>query len=130
MDYLTKFFTYFLSFFITFPFILSLGIYGITRIVFPSSMKAFHKALDWSTFFYIISIYFLQDMYIINFPLFSIIAIALLVLMSGILIYQQKRYHEIIVTKAAKIVWRLCFLLFSNLYMIFTIYGIVLLILY
>src|SRR5690625_503911 len=130
MDYLVNLITYLFSFLITFPFLLTFGIYGITRMISLSSTKAFHKALDWSTSFYILSVYFLKNMYMIDFPLFSFITIALLLLMSGILIYQRQKHLEIIVIKAAKIVWRLCFLLFSNLYVIFMIYGIMLFIRY
>src|SRR5690625_1336142 len=98
-------------------------IYFFVNFFTKYEMKAFQKAVDWSTPLYILSVYNLYKMYFSG-PLFSYILVFVLIILSFLLIYQRNRDNEVILSRAVKIVWRLCFLLFSSLYVVFVLFGI------
>lgn len=129
MDILINVLTYIVSFSVTFPFIITFLIYIVSKRVTSNKIKALHKSVDLSTLFYVISTYFLMNKYV-NFPLLSIIIVLLLIILSLIIIYQRRKYNDIYIVKAIKIIWRTCFLLFAISYFSFSIFGVLKLILY
>ena len=124
MSYIIQVFTNIFSLIVTFPFLITLIIYMAVKFIKKNNVLALHKALDWSTLFYLVAVYFINSMYS-DFPLISIITVLLLVVLSFILIYQRKSYNELNLLKASKIVWRLCFIIFFLLYIGYALYGII-----
>jgi len=94
MDTLLNIINYMISFSVTFPFVLTFLLYLAFRVVTTNRVKSLQKAVDFSTIFYVLSIYSLQAMYM-KIPLFSIIIVSLLLLFSAMIIYQRKNYNEI-----------------------------------
>jgi len=123
MSHFLEFSILILSFTIVFPFVVTYIIYFFVNFFTKYEMKAFQKAVDWSTPLYILSVYNLYKMYFSG-PLFSYILVFVLIVLSFLLIYQRNRDNEVILSRAVKIVWRLCFLLFSSLYVVFVLFGI------
>lgn len=123
MDTLLNIINYMISFSVTFPFVLTFLLYLAFRVVTTNRVKSLQKAVDFSTIFYVLSIYSLQAMYM-KIPLFSIIIVSLLLLFSAMIIYQRKNYNEIYIQRSVKILWRICFLIFSVLYVFFCGFGI------
>ncbi|MBY7143733.1 DUF3397 family protein [Virgibacillus sp. NKC19-3] len=115
---------YFIAFFITFPFLATMIIYKISLKLYGHPWKAIHISVSWTTVFYMVAVLILVSN-IFDREFSGILLILLLSMLAGIIFLQWKMRTEIILTKALKILWRLCFLLFSFSYICFVLIGIV-----
>lgn len=115
---------YLLSFFITVPIIATLTLYMIVLKIRRSSRMAVHKAVNWSTIFYILSVFILIQ-YLFNVSITGSVLIFMIIVLTIIIIYQWKTNVDIKIKKAFKILWKICFLLFFILYISFTIIGLI-----
>src|SRR5690625_5617878 len=92
MSHFLEFSILILSFTIVFPFVVTYIIYFFVNFFTKYEMKAFQKAVDWSTPLYILSVYNLYKMYFSG-PLFSYILVFVLIVLSFLLIYQRSEEH-------------------------------------
>src|SRR5699024_1084182 len=113
------------SFFIAFPFLLTIVLYLGNIMIHVHPLKAFHRSMAWSTFFYIFSVIQMLSMFFEKFFI-GIFACLFLITLSGLIIYQYRKGTDIELKKASRILWRICFLLFNSLYFVLVFYGIVL----
>lgn len=116
---------YIISFFITFPFLLTTMLYVGNKMIHVHPLKAFHRSMAWSTLFYLFSVIHMLSMFFDKLFV-GIFACLFLITLSGLIIYQYRKGTEIELKKASRILWRICFLLFNGLYIALVIYGIVL----
>lgn len=100
---------------ISFPFIVTIGIYLIAKWMRSSNWKAIHLAVHWSTLFYIIAIIIILNI-LLQQSFIGFILLFFLVFLMLIIIYQRKKQTDVELLKALKIVWRGAFLLFFSLY--------------
>ncbi|MFS0751945.1 DUF3397 domain-containing protein [Oceanobacillus sp. 1P07AA] len=100
---------------ISFPFIMTIGIYWIAKWTRSSNWKAIHIAVHWSTLFYIIAVSIILNI-LLQQSFIGLILLFFLVFLTLIIIYQRKSQTDIELFKALKIVWRGSFLLFFTLY--------------
>lgn len=114
---------YFFALLITFPVFATWFVYFISTKLYKNKWKAIHQTVHWTTFFYIFATVILLNMvydkYFIGYLLVLLICILAL-----IIIIQWKTNMEIVLIKAFKQLWRVCFLLFSLLYVCLVIIGI------
>jgi len=110
---------------ITFPFIPTIIVYKVSDIMMQHKLRALHIAINWTTILYI-----LASMRILNMmfdqQFIGIIIGLILVLLAIIIIWQWKTNTEVLLNKAIKILWRLCFLIFLFAYTILVVYGVIL----
>ncbi|ASN05860.1 DUF3397 domain-containing protein [Virgibacillus necropolis] len=116
--------TYSIAIAITIPFVMTWLVYKCNRIFKKTRVYAFHKAITWTTILYILSV---MTMCKILFDHFFIgyISVFHLLFLAIIIIYQRVNYTEVVLKKACKIVWRVSFLLFSFLYILLILFGII-----
>ncbi|RDW17935.1 DUF3397 domain-containing protein [Oceanobacillus chungangensis] len=115
---------YIIAFLMTVPMFLTTVIYFLSIKFHQPVWKAVHAAVNWSTIFYIMAVILILDM---TFDLHVIgIVLVFFLLLLGLFIYLQWKFNtEVKVTKAFKLVWRICFLLFLILYICLVIIGII-----
>jgi hypothetical protein len=97
-------------------------VYLLFRLITKSSRKSVHRALDFSTFLFIISVHFLI-VSILGRSLFWLIILAMLVFAIMFVLIHWKVKGEIIYTKVLKGFWRFNFFFFFLAYLTLTIYG-------
>lgn len=90
-----------------------------------SPKKALHKAVNWSTFFYIIAVILLIKI-VFDISGTGFILILVLAILTIVIFFQWKRHTDIQFIKAAKLLWKICFLLFLTLYVCLMGIGIIL----
>lgn len=116
--------TYGIAGVLTFPFVITWLIYKCNRSFKKTRIYAVHKAVTWTTILYILSVMMLCkvifDAYFIGY-----ISVIHLIFLAIIIIYQRTNHTEVIFEKAVKIVWRSSFLLFSLLYFMLILFGII-----
>lgn len=123
MDNILHIFINLISLALAFPFVVTLLIYLYFRVIREAKLKSFHKSIDYSTGFFLISVYFLETIYT-RIPILSISIIVLLIIMSLVIIQQRKKDNEVNVKRALKLTWRVSFLIFASLYLSFSFYGV------
>ena len=114
---------YTLAFFITAPIVATIIVYFLSSLRHRNSMKALHKAVNWTTVFYILSVWLMLAM-IFNRNFIGIILILLLVILAMIIFFQWKWKQDVQFRKALKLLWRISFLLFLILYICLALFGI------
>ncbi|GLO65896.1 MULTISPECIES: DUF3397 family protein [Oceanobacillus] len=100
---------------ISFPFIVTIGIYWISKWTRSSNWKAIHVAVHWSTLFYIIAVSIILNL-LLQQSFIGFILLFFLIFLMLIIIYQRKKQTDVELLKAFRIVWRGAFLLFFTLY--------------
>ncbi|MYL42353.1 DUF3397 domain-containing protein [Virgibacillus salexigens] len=115
---------YIFAFFITAPIVITFIIYVIAYMVSNYRLKAFHHAVNWTTWLYIISVIVLTKM-IFGVQMVGIVIVLLLIILGAIMFSQWKIQTEIILRKALKIMWRFSFLLFAFLYIGLILIGVI-----
>lgn len=115
---------YFFAVFITVPLFATLIVYMISRKVYAGKWKAVHKAVNWTTIFYIIADAMLLSI-IFDRQFAGIILVILLLILTLIIIIQWKMNTEVLFRKAFKTLWRITFLLFLFIYICLLVIGII-----
>ncbi|WP_373895927.1 DUF3397 domain-containing protein [Virgibacillus sp. CBA3643] len=115
---------YFIAFFITVPILATWIVYKISFKIYGHQWKAIHISVNWTTIFYIIAVLILVSN-IFDQQFIGIMLILLLSMLAVIIILQWKMRTEVVFAKAFKTLWRLCFLIFSFLYICFVLIGII-----
>ncbi|MFS0672338.1 DUF3397 domain-containing protein [Ornithinibacillus sp. 179-J 7C1 HS] len=113
-----------IAFVITLPILATIVMYYILKYLYRNPIKAFHKAINWSTFLYILAVHTLLS-YLFSVNYLGYIFVLLLSILTVLIILQWKKYSEINYYKAFKLLWRLSFLLFFTLYIGLVLFGIV-----
>lgn len=116
--------TYSIAGALTVPFVVTWLIYKCNRSLKKTKLYAFHKAVTWTTILYILAVIMLCKIIFGHFFI-GYIFVYYLIFMAVIIIYQRINHTDVIFGKAWKIVWRFSFLLFSCLYIILILYGII-----
>ncbi|MBP1950618.1 DUF3397 domain-containing protein [Virgibacillus litoralis] len=117
------FIIYFIGFIITVPVIATWIVYYISLKIYNHKWKAFHIAVNWTTILYIIAVNTLvKEVFGISF--FGIVLVILIGIYTIIIIAHWKIYTEVLFSKAFKLFWRICFLLFLILYFCLVFAGI------
>lgn len=109
---------------ITYPIIPTWLVYKIANKIVKQKWRALHIAINWTTILYILAtivmLNILFEQYFIGFILgFILLTLAI------IIIWQWKTRTEVLFSKAIKILWRLCFIIFLFAYFILAFYGII-----
>lgn len=112
-----------IAFLITFPLLPTFLTYKISKKIVNHKLRALHIAINWTTILYILAtITMLKNIFGRQF--IGIISALILFLLTIIIIWQWKTKTEVLLSRAIKILWRLCFLIFISTYTILAIYGI------
>lgn len=114
---------YIIAFFITIPFAASLIVFLISKTLDKKSMKAIHRTVNWTTIFYLISVWMMMSL-IFGKNYIGIIFIGLLCILTLIVFFQWKWKQDIQFIKAVKLCLRISFLLFFIMYIVFAAVGI------
>lgn len=114
---------YFIGFIITVPMIVALIIYLISVQLYNSRWKALHKAVNWTTLLHMIAVPLLFKVIFGN-SFIGIFFILLISIFTFIAVVQWKLHTEILFRHVFKIFWRVCFLMFTFLYILLVTIGI------
>lgn len=114
----------FFAFVITIPIIATLLIYLFSKRIVRHKGKALHLAINVTTVLYIIASMMLLHI-IFGHYFIGIILVFFMVILSIIIVFQWKTTTEILLVRAIKIGWRICFLTFFILYICLMMYGII-----
>ncbi|MGP4106883.1 DUF3397 domain-containing protein [Virgibacillus sp. L01] len=120
---------YFIGLIVTVPIIATWIVYLISMKIYRHKWKAVHNAVNWTTILYIIAVVALVNE-IFGISFFGTILVILISIYTIIVVAHWKIYTEVIFTKAFKMFWRICFLLFLMLYICLVLIGIYLRIFY
>lgn len=112
-----------LAFMITVPFIVTVIIFYALNYLFNNRVMSFHKAINWTTILYILSVNTILTYLFGGFYLGYIIVFMLCVL-TVVIIIQWKKRTEVDIRRAMKLMWRISFLVFFMLYSVFILFGI------
>lgn len=99
-------------------------LYYIMKWISRHPWKAIHFSTQWSAFLYVVAVSLLLEKHI-GVATFGFFIVGILLLLSIHLIVQWKKDTEVILKKGLKLVTRVCFLLFSLLYIILISYEII-----
>lgn len=110
---------------ITFPFIPTIIVYKVSDKIVKHKLRALHIAINWTTILYIFATIRILNM-MFDQQFIGIVIGLILVLLAIIIIWQWKIKTEVLLNKALKILWRLCFIVFLFAYLILVVYGIIL----
>ncbi|MEN2766549.1 DUF3397 domain-containing protein [Ornithinibacillus xuwenensis] len=113
-----------LAFLITLPIFSTIVVYYILKYIYGNPIRAFHKAINWTTVLYILAVNTMLTYLFESFFIGDIFVVMLLIL-TFLIVNQWKRNTEIDYGRAFKLLWRLSFLLFFILYIILVVYGII-----
>jgi hypothetical protein len=111
-----------ISIFFTIPFLGFAIVFFITKLVTKNTRKSVHKALDYTTILFIISVHFLIVTIWGKSLFWIIILIMILIAMLFVFVHWNVK-EEIILKKVMKGFWRFNFLLFLLAYITLTLYG-------
>ena len=96
---------------ITFPFIPTIIVYKVSDKIVKHKLRALHIAINWTTILYIFATIRILNM-MFDQQFIGIVIGLILVLLAIIIIWQWKIKTEVLLNKALKILWRLCFIVF------------------
>lgn len=112
-----------IAFFITIPFLATWIFYFVSLKIYRHRWKAIHSAINYTTILYIIAVLFMLALIFEN-SFFGIIIGCILCLLVTIIIYQWKMKSEIMFFRAVKVLWRICFLFFTFMYICLVFIGV------
>jgi hypothetical protein len=113
-----------ISIFITFPFVGLIIVFFVMKLVTKNNRKSVHRALDYTTIFFIISVHFLIVTIWDKSLIWLIILVMILIAMVFVFAHWKVK-EEIILKKVVKGFWRFNFLLFLLAYLSLTLYGLI-----
>nr|WP_263328107.1 DUF3397 domain-containing protein [Neobacillus sp. Marseille-Q6967] len=113
-----------ITFFFTMPLLGFIIIYFLYKMITKNSRKSFHKALDYSTIFFIMAVHFLT-ITIWGKSLFGVILLIMIFIAMVFVVVHWKMNGEIVFNKVFKGFWRFNFLLFFITYITLTVFGLV-----
>lgn len=113
-----------ITFFFTMPLLGFIIIYYLYKMITKNSRKSFHKALDYSTIFFVMAVHFLT-ITIWGKSFFGIILLIMIFIAMVFVVVHWKMNGEIIFNKVFKGFWRFNFLLFFITYLTLTVFGLV-----
>ncbi|MGG3466566.1 DUF3397 domain-containing protein [Neobacillus pocheonensis] len=113
-----------LTFFISLPFFGFLFTLFIFKLVTKNTRKSVHRALDYTTIFFIFSVHFLI-ITIWGKSLFWLIILIMIVFAMVFVIVHWKVKEEIVLKKVLKGFWRFNFIFFIIIYITLTLYGLI-----
>ncbi|MFJ7728924.1 DUF3397 domain-containing protein [Neobacillus sp. NPDC097160] len=113
-----------LTVFFTLPFLGSILVFFVIKIITKKSRKSLHKAVDYTTLLYIISVHFLI-VTIWGKSFFWLIILLMIFIAMVFVFVHWKVKEEIILNKVFKGFWRFNFIVFFLAYITLTLYGII-----
>lgn len=113
-----------ISIFITFPFLGLIIVFFVTKFMSKNTRKSVHRALDYSTILFVISVHFLIVTIWGKSLIWLIILVMILIAMVFVFAHWKVK-EEIILKKVVKGFWRFNFLLFLLAYLSLTLYGLI-----
>jgi hypothetical protein len=108
----------------TLPFIGSILVYVLIKLMTKNTRKSIHKALDYTTILYIISVHFLIVTISGKSLSWLIILLMILIAMMFVVVHWKVK-QEIILKKVVKGFWRFNFIIFFLAYISLTLYGLI-----
>jgi hypothetical protein len=111
-----------ISIFFALPFLGFLLVFIITKLVTNNNRKSVHKALDYTTILFVISVHFLIETIWGKSLFWLIILIMILIAMIFVFVH-WKVNEEIVLRKVLKGFWRFNFILFLLAYITLTLFG-------
>ncbi|WP_047981360.1 DUF3397 domain-containing protein [Ornithinibacillus contaminans] len=117
-------FLFIMAFLITIPIFATVVVYYAWKYVTRNPLLAFHKAINWTTIFYVFAVTTLLS-YLFGDGFFGYILLLILLLLTILIFMHWKRNTEVDYRRAFKLLWRLCFLLFFLGYVVLVLYGII-----
>lgn len=121
-DFLITFLSSIISIFFALPFLGFLLVFIITKLVTNNNRKSVHRALDYSTILFVISVHFLIETIWGKSLSWLIILIMILIAMIFVFVHWKVK-EEIVLRKVLKGFWRFNFILFLLAYITLTLYG-------
>ncbi|MFB1051922.1 DUF3397 domain-containing protein [Paraliobacillus sp. JSM ZJ581] len=113
-----------LAMIVTFPWLATISLYIIIKLMYKNTKRALHLSVAYSTLLYIVSVMImLQQLF--NHSFFGLIIILLLSGLMCSIIIQWRLTDEIILKKAWRIFWRASFVFFLFCHLILSIIGII-----
>ncbi|MCL6570692.1 MAG: DUF3397 domain-containing protein [Bacillus sp. (in: Bacteria)] len=113
-----------LTIFLTFPFLGIILIFFVIKQVTNNTRKSVHKALDYTTILFIISVHFLI-VTIWGKSLFWLIVLFMIFIAMLFVFVHWKLKGEIVLKKVFKGFWRFNFIFFFLTYITLTLYGLI-----
>jgi Protein of unknown function (DUF3397) len=113
-----------LAFLITLPIFSTIVVYYILKYIYGNPIRAFHKAINWTTVLYILAVNTMLT-YLFESFFIGYIFVVMLLILTFLIVNQWKKNIEIDYGRAFKLLWRLSFLLYFILYIILVVYGII-----
>ena len=111
-----------ISIFFALPFLGFLLVFIITKLVTNNNRKSVHRALDYSTILFVISVHFLIETIWGKSLFWLIILIMILIAMIFVFVHWKVK-EEIVLRKVLKGFWRFNFILFLLAYITLTLFG-------
>ncbi|MDR7236182.1 quinol-cytochrome oxidoreductase complex cytochrome b subunit [Neobacillus drentensis] len=111
-----------ISIFFALPFLGFLLVFIITKLVTNNNRKSVHRALDYTTILFVISVHFLIETIWGKSLSWLIILIMILIAMIFVFVHWKVK-EEIVLRKVLKGFWRFNFILFLLAYITLTLYG-------
>ena len=111
-----------ISIFFALPFLGFLLVFIITKLVTNNNRKSVHKALDYTTILFVISVHFLIET-IWGKSLFWLIILIMILIAMIFVFVNWKVKEEIVLRKVLKGFWRFNFILFLLAYITLTLFG-------
>ncbi|WP_268874668.1 DUF3397 domain-containing protein [Neobacillus drentensis] len=121
-DFLITFLSSIISIFFALPFLGFLLVFIITKLVTNNNRKSVHRALDYTTILFVISVHFLIETIWGKSLFWLIILIMILIAMIFVFVHWKVK-EEIVLRKVLKGFWRFNFILFLLAYITLTLYG-------
>lgn len=114
----------FLTVFFTLPFLGTILVFIVLKFITKNARKSLHRALDYTTILFIISVHFLI-VTIWGKSLFWVILLIMIMFAMVFVFVHWKVKEEIVLGKVMKGVWRFSFLFFFLAYITLTLYGLI-----
>jgi hypothetical protein len=113
-----------ISVFFTVPLLGFIIVFLLSKLITKNSRKSVHKALDYSTILFIISVHFLI-VTIFGKSVFWLIILIMILFAMVFVVIHWKAKGEIIFNKVFKGFWRFNFLFFFLAYITLTVFGLI-----
>lgn len=114
---------YVIGILITIPFMSTAAVYFASKKLHSNERRAVHAAVNWTTLCYIIAVLAMLET-IFGRSFLSYILVLLLSMFAVIVVFQWKRYTEVVFNRVFKVFWRACFLIFLLLYVLLVLIGV------
>lgn len=120
--FLITFLSSIISIFFALPFLGFLLVFIITKLVTNNNRKSVHRALDYTTILFVISVHFLIETIWGKSLFWLIILIMILIAMIFVFVHWKVK-EEIVLRRVLKGFWRFNFILFLLAYITLTLFG-------